>query len=219
MTTPPRRGIRGAGARTRLVTAVLVGAVVGVGTAATPAGWQLGMLVGWMAGSALYLAWMWATIWPLAGAATREHALREDPGQATVDVAVLTAAVASLGAVGLFLGTGSSGSGSAKVVEAVLTVVSVALAWAMVHTLFTVRYARMYYAHSRHGIDFNQEEDPRYSDFAYLAFTVGMTFQISDTDISRQDIRATILRHMLLSYLLGAVVIGVTVNLVAGLAK
>lgn len=225
MSTPPPGGIRGAGARSRLLTSLALGLVAGVGTAATPAGWQLGLLVGWMAGAALYVAWMWFTIWPLDGSATKQHATREDPGQKSADAAVLTAAVASLGAVGLFLGTGSSGggssgSGSGKVVEAVLTVLSVALAWAMVHTLFTVRYARIYYGDEPGGgIDFNQDEDPRYSDFAYLSFTLGMTFQVSDTDISRQDLRATILRHMLLSYLLGAVVISVTVNLVAGLAK
>ena len=220
MSAAPHSGIRGAGARSRLLTSVVVGLVAGVGTAATPAGWQLGLLVGWMAGAALYVAWMWFTIWPLDGSATKQHASHEDPGQKSADVAVLTAAVASLAAVGLFLGTGSSGTGSAKVVEAVLTVLSVALAWAMVHTLFTVRYARMYYGDEPcGGIDFNQDDDPRYSDFAYLAFTLGMTFQVSDTDISRQDLRATILRHMLLSYLLGAVVISVTVNLVAGLAK
>ncbi|MFF2772972.1 DUF1345 domain-containing protein, partial [Streptomyces bacillaris] len=71
----------------------------------------------------------------------------------------------------------------------------------------------------RHGIDFNEDVAPRYLDFAYLAFTVGMTFQVSDTDISSQRIRAAILRHMLLSYLFGAVIIATSVNLVASLAS
>ena len=219
MTAPRSRWLRDITARTRLALSALVGLVAGVAVGATPAGWQLGLLAGWMAGAALHLVWMWATIWPMSANATRMHACREDPGQATVDGALLTSALASLGAVGLFLASGSSGQGPAKVVEALLTVASVALAWATVHTLFTVRYARMYYSGSNGGIDFNETPDPRYRDFAYLAFTVGMTFQVSDTNISRQDIRATILRHMLLSYLLGAVVIGVTINLVAGLAQ
>jgi hypothetical protein len=102
-----------------------------------------------MAAAALFVAWMWFTIGRMSPQATRDHACREDPGQATSDVAVLSAAVASLGAVGLFLAGGPSGSGSGGgsggsggsgvVVEALLTVLSVALAWATVHTVFTTR--------------------------------------------------------------------------------
>lgn len=96
---------------------------------------------------------------------------------------------------------------------------SVALAWASVHTVFTARYARLYYVDSRGGIDFHQDAGARYRDFAYLAFTVGMTFQVSDTELTRQDFRDLVLKHMLLSYLLGAIVIATTINLVAGLAR
>jgi uncharacterized membrane protein len=216
-------------ARLRLLVAAGLGLVVGLGGGLLSSQWQLGLLLGWMAAAALFVAWMWFTIGRMSPQATRDHACREDPGQAASDVAVLSAAVASLGAVGLFLAGGPSGSGSGGgsggsggsgvVVEALLTVLSVALAWATVHTVFTVRYARMYYVDSRRGIKFNQDEDPTYVDFAYLAFTVGMTFQVSDTDIRRPDLRAVILRHMLLSYLLGAVVIAVTINLVGGLSK
>ena len=131
---------------------------------------------------------------------------------------VLGAAIASLAATGLFLSGGSSG-GSGKDVVAALSVSSVALAWATVHTVFAARYARLYYVDSRKGIDFNHHADPRYRDFAYLAFTVGMTFQVSDTNITRQELRDVILRHMLLSYLLGAIVVATTINLVAGLAS
>ena len=59
--------------------------------------------------------------------------------------------------------------------------------------------------------------EPDYRDFAYTAFTVGMTYQVSDTDITRREIRHTVLRHALLSFVFGAVIIGATVNIVAGL--
>ncbi len=88
-----------------------------------------------------------------------------------------------------------------------------------VHTVFTLKYARLYYTGIDGGISFNEDDPPRYTDFAYLAFTVGMTFQVSDTDVSDKGIRRTILRHMLLSYVFGAVIIAVTINLVAGLTK
>jgi uncharacterized membrane protein len=79
--------------------------------------------------------------------------------------------------------------------------------------------ARLYYSHPAGGIDFNQQAPPRFSDFAYLAFTVGMTFQVSDTDLQTPTVRAAVLRQALLSYLLGAVILATTINLVAGLLR
>jgi uncharacterized membrane protein len=68
-------------------------------------------------------------------------------------------------------------------------------------------------------VDFNEDDAPDYRDFAYLAFTIGMTFQVSDTTLQTSEIRRTALRHALLSYVFGAVVIATTINLVAGLGK
>jgi uncharacterized membrane protein len=93
------------------------------------------------------------------------------------------------------------------------------LAWAAIHTVFTTRYARLYYRGTSGGIDFNEKEAPRYSDFAYLAFTIGMTYQVSDTDLKTKEIRATALRQALLSYLFGVVIIAAMINLIAGLGK
>jgi uncharacterized membrane protein len=84
--------------------------------------------------------------------------------------------------------------------------------------LFTLRYASLYYGHPVGGIDFNEETQPRYSDFAYLAFTLGMTFQVSDTDIKTHDLRMSVLRHALLSYLFGALILAGSVNLISSLA-
>jgi uncharacterized membrane protein len=52
-----------------------------------------------------------------------------------------------------------------------------------------------------------------------VAYTVGMTYQVSDTEIELRSIRSTVLRHAMLSYLLGAVVLAVTINLIAGLGS
>jgi uncharacterized membrane protein len=134
------------------------------------------------------------------------------------DLLLLIAAAASLVAVVVVLAGAKNSQGSAKDWLAALAVVSVAMSWFLVHTLFTLRYAVLYYTGPDGGVDFNQKKPPRYLDFAYLAFTVGMTFQVSDTDLTDGAIRATALRHALLSYLLGAVVIASTVNLVANLA-
>ncbi len=95
---------------------------------------------------------------------------------------------------------------------------SVLLSWCLIHTVFAARYARLYYTGSYGGIDFPGDKHPDYADFGYFAFTVGMTYQVSDTNVTDRKMRRTTLRHALLSYLFGAVIIATTINLVAGLA-
>jgi len=197
---------------------VIAGACAGA-LASLPGSWQIGTLVGWDVAAAVYVAWTWTTIWRRDAAATAHLALREDPGRATADALLLVASVASVLAVGLVITAGRAGGSGARDVRAALTVVSVALSWTVVQTVFTSRYARLYYSHPAGGIDFNQQAPPRFSDFAYLTFTVGMTFQISDTNLETPTLRATVLRHALLSYLLGAVILATTINLVSGLLR
>jgi len=127
--------------------------------------------------------------------------------------------VASMLAVAAAIAAGQSGGSGSRDLRAALAVASVALSWSVVQTVFTSHYARLYYRHPAGGIDFNQQARPRYSDFAYLAFTVGMTFQVSDTSLQTATLRATALRQALLSYLLGAVILATTINLVAGLLR
>jgi len=93
------------------------------------------------------------------------------------------------------------------------------LSWAVVHTVYTLRYAAAYYGEPAGGIGFNGGEPPSYRDFAYLAFTIGMTFQVSDTALQTTALRRTALRHALLSYLFGTGILAVTINLVAGLRR
>ena len=69
------------------------------------------------------------------------------------------------------------------------------------------------------GIDFKSDEAPDYLDFAYVAFTVGMTFQVSDTDVQARRIRRTVTRHAFLAYLFGAVILAVAVSVIAGLVN
>jgi uncharacterized membrane protein len=77
----------------------------------------------------------------------------------------------------------------------------------------------LYYGGEPGGINFNDKEAPNYVDFAYVAFTVGMTFQVSDTALRSRRIRASVLRHAMLSYLFGAVILASTINLVVGLSS
>jgi uncharacterized membrane protein len=201
-----------------------VGAAVPIGAAAAVAagalvGWQFAPAAGWIAAAAVYLVWTWVVVSRMDEQRTASHATREDPTRVATDVIVLTASVASLAGVGYLLVAGSAKGVQADAASAV-GIGSVAAAWLVVHTLFTLRYAQLYYLGDVGGVDFNQPDyQPTYRDFAYLAFTIGMTYQVSDTELRTRAIRATALRHALLSYLLGAIVLAVTINLIAGLGK
>jgi uncharacterized membrane protein len=211
---PPQAS--GASAATRVATAASAGACAGA-LASLPGSWQIGTLVGWDVAAGIYIAWTWATIWHRDPAATARLALREDPGRAVADALLLVASVASVLAVALAITAGSVGGPGERDLRAGLAVASVALSWTVVQTVFTSHYARLYYTRPAGGVDFNQDTPPRYADFAYLAFTVGMTFQVSDTTLQSPALRAAALRQALLSYLLGAVILATTINLVAGL--
>ncbi|MDQ1731553.1 MAG: hypothetical protein QOK10_1712 [Pseudonocardiales bacterium] len=172
--------------------------------------------IGWDAAVITLLAWTWFTIWPQGADNTAEHATREDPTRALSDVLLLSAAVVSLAAVAFLLSQGGSAKGTAQDLVAGVGVATVALSWFVIHTVFVLRYAMLFYSGHEGGVNFNQASAPRYTDFAYLAFTIGMTFQVSDTDLRTPAFRATALRHALLSYLFGAVIVATTINLVAG---
>jgi uncharacterized membrane protein len=175
-------------------------------------------LVGWIVGAGVYVAWTQFILRGMDAEQTRKWSTREDPTRWVADAVVLSASVASLGGVGYVVAAGAH-SGAVALAAAIVGVLAVAASWFAVHTLFTVHYARLYYSGEPGGINFHDPEPPRFRDFAYVAFTVGMTFQVSDTEICLTSIRATVLRQALLSYLLGAVVLAVTINLIAGLGS
>ncbi len=199
----------------RLGVTLAIGAVVGVLVAVFgPAG--IAPLVAWDATALSYVVWAWRTEGVLDAARTRAHAVREDPGRAATDGLLLVASVASLGGVAAVIA--GTHTGVSQVTGAAIGLLSVALSWALVHTVYTARYARVFY-NTGSGVDFNENTAPSYRDFAYLAFTIGMTYQVSDTDLTSKTVRAAALRHALLSYVLGAVILAATINLIAGLAR
>lgn len=200
----------------RMAVSVTVGAVAAVLTVFL-GDWRYAPSVGWDATAMVFCTWTWLAIWPLSAERTAARATAEDPSRAISDTLVLSACIASLGALGLVLGYAHEVAGIARGMLALLAVLSVALSWFSVHTIFTLRYALLYYAQPVGGISFNQQQRPDYRDFAYLAFTLGMTFQVSDTDLQNSDIRSTALRHALLSYVFGAVILAAAVNLITGL--
>lgn len=215
--TPVPRVGRSRRYRNRLVLLVVVGVVVAVVTGLT-VGPRWAPSVGWAAACASYVV----TAFPLLRAdaeRTARLADREDPRRTVSDLLLVGASAASVVALLVVLSTARGLHGTAQDLAAALGVVSVFLSWLLVQTLFTLRYAELYYSGTPGGISFNQDEPPRYSDFAYFAVTVGMTYQVSDTSITSSAVRVTTLRHALLSFFFGTVVIASVVNLVAGLGS
>lgn len=178
------------------------------------------ILVGWDAGAALFVICTMVTTFRLDEGNTAGLASSKGPDRTTIDLAMLLASFASLGAVALVLLGSAKEHGTQKDLLAAVGVGSVVCSWFLVHVLYALRYARLYYDECNSGgIDFNQDDQPCYLDFAYLAFTVGMTFQVSDTQIKDKRIRRAILHHGLLAYLFGTVIVATTINLVAGLGS
>jgi len=175
------------------------------------------ILLGWDIAVVIYLAWTGASVWNLDPGRTAQLANREDPSTPVAELVVLLAGTAMLAAVGFALVKAGQASGGLKAYLVTIGLVSVVLSWAVVHTVFGLRYARAYYSDPVGGIAFNEAEPPNYIDFAYYSFTVGMTFQVADTNITAKAVRRTTLHHALLSYLFGAVLLGIVINVVATL--
>lgn len=203
--------------RPRMIAAFAAGLVASaVAGPFTP--WQVAGLAGWDAAAVVFLAWVWSSIWRLDGEATASASTQGD-SRSTADIVLISASVASLAGVGLALIKASGEHGAARDLIAGVAVLTVALSWAAVHTVFTLRYASLYHREGG-GIDFSEGDRlPDYRDFAYVAFTIGMTFQVSDTDLTSFSMRRTALRHALLAYLFGIVIVAITINVVASMLK
>jgi uncharacterized membrane protein len=202
----------------RLAVAAIVGVIALVLTGLFWR-WTYAPAVGWDAAAIVFTTWIWLVIWPMGATDTAAKARSVDPNRATSDILTLSAAVASIAAVGIVLVGANSARGLTADMLAAFGLISIAISWFTVHTIFTLRYALLYYEGAEGGVSFNQDEPPCYRDFAYLALTIGMTFQVSDTNLQTTAIRAAALRHALLSYLFGTVILAATINLIAGLGS
>ncbi len=203
----------------RLVIALPCAAVVAL-ACAWVAPWQLTVLAAWDGFVTAFMASVWLKIWRYDAAATASAATREDAGRNDTRRLLLTiAALASLAGAAIGVLKARTEGGAMGDVLAAATVATVLLSWALIHTLYALHYARLYYADEDGGIDFPGDDPPDYRDFAYVAFTIGMTYQVSDTDIDSKLVRRSLFGHSLLSYLFGTVIIAVTINLVASLIR
>jgi uncharacterized membrane protein len=214
---PERPEIQGLAQR-RIIVGIAAGGATLAVAALVGASWSVAVLLAWDALTIEFLLWVWATIGTKDGNATRELALAEDDSRVVADAIILGASIASLAAIFLTLSQAAKASGAHAVLLALLAVGSIVLSWAAIHTTFTLMYARMYYGEPKGGLDF-EHEHPDYRDFAYTAFTIGMTYQVSDTAVTQKRVRHVVVRHALLSFVFGTTIIAVAINAVANLVN
>jgi uncharacterized membrane protein len=181
--------------------------------------WQLAELIAFDVAALAQLLWVWSTIAGLDGEQTSRIATREDNSRVLASVMVVSAALVSLVGVGLVLIKSKKVDTAMEVAMTVVAVGTVVLAWWTVHTAYLLRYAHLYYRGEDGGVEFGEDPMPDYRDFLYLALTVGMTYQVSDTDITDRMIRRQITHHALLSFVFGTVIIGLTINVMAGFLR
>lgn len=201
----------------RLLVGAVVGVVSGVLTGLVLGPWA-GVLGGWTGASIVMAVWPLLVVWPMDAARTREHAQREDVGRKTGRVIAVVGSLMSLVAVGVVIAQAAPGAGARSYVLAGLAVLSVVASWVLIQVDYMLRYARIYYLEPHGGIDFNEDDDPQYTDFAYFSVGLGLTYQVADTNVRTKELRKVVIAQTLLAYLFGAVILATVINLVTSLA-
>ena len=200
----------------RVIAGAACGGAAAVIALANGASWSVAALCASDVAALVFIVWVWISVCRADTAATSRLARTEDASRVAAESVLTGAGAASLVAVAFTLSQAGDASAPARGLLTALAIASVALAWTSVHTVHVLRYARLYYSEPEGGVDFGGQA-PDYSDFAYLALTIGMTFQVSDTTLTAKRVRRVALHHALLSYLYGAVIVAIMVNSVGAL--
>lgn len=149
----------------------------------------------------------------------------QDSSRTLIFLFVIASACASLFTIANLIIARKSLAHSSVVETALLTVGTVVSSWTLIHTVFAVHYAHLFYSNGRKApgkqgkavLQFPSEDQPDYLDFAYFSFVIGMTCQVSDVQICSRNVRRLALVHSLLAFLFNTVIVALSINLVSGL--
>ena len=193
------------------------GAVAVVVTAlfAVAVPWRLStrLLAGWDIGVALYLVLAVQLMASSTIDRMRRRATEEDEGQATILVLTVVAALASV--IAIFVELGTSLRGDRHPLHLTLAAITIVLSWAFIHTIFALHYAHEFYDLTSGGLAFPGDAEPDYWDFVYFSFVIGMTSQVSDVGITSKQIRRTAAAHGVIAFFFNAALLALTINLAA----
>lgn len=196
-----------------LATALLVGVCVFAGTFR---GFKppVSLAISWDAFAAMSLLLAWGGM--LVGGARERvsQAHLQDSNRVAIACCLIFAALASLLGAGVLLASAKSLKGNDVTGHVTLAAATVVLSWLLVHTLLAVHYTYLYYSNGpESGLDFPEEKEPDFMDFAYFSFVIGMTFQVSDVQVTSRRMRRNVLLHSLLSFAFNTVIVAFSINL------
>jgi uncharacterized membrane protein len=169
-----------------------------------------------------YIITSWVVFFTSTTVHITKKARKDDGGKIFVFFIVIFASFASMITVAILVISKDS-LGMKEAVYLPIIISGILLSWTLVHTTFSFHYAYLYYNNEKgsdknaEGLEFPNENQPDYIDFAYFSFIIGMTFQVSDVEISSRKIRRLTLFHSLLAFVLNTFVVALTINLIAGL--
>jgi uncharacterized membrane protein len=205
----------------RALTAFLAGLIVAV-VLLPFVTWGLALVGGWDAAALTVLLTVWPIIVRAASSLAPQLAAREDQTEGLARTLLVGASVASLLGAGYALHIAGQENGAPRVLLIGFAVLTVVLSWTVINTVCTLRYADEHFRSKPGGIAFGTDDGqqhPGYRDFAYVAVTIGMCYQVSDTTLRDPQIRHTVLAHAILSYVFGVVIVAGSVNLISGLFR
>jgi uncharacterized membrane protein len=205
----------------RALTAFIAGLVVAV-VLLLFVTWGLALIGGWDAAALTVLLTIWPIIVRADSSLAPQLAAREDQTEGLARTLLVGASTASLLGAGYALHLAGRESGAPRVLLIGFAVLTVVLSWTVINTVCTLRYADEHFRSKPGGIAFGTDDGqqhPSYRDFAYVAFTIGMCYQVSDTTLRDPQVRRTALAHAILSYVFGVVIVAGSVNLISGLFR
>ena len=209
----------------RFIISVALALVIYLLLLTTELGVVIKIMIAWSAFALSYIVTSCIVFFTKSPMDIRKHSKQEDGSRIYVFLLVVITSFASLFTV-LLLMSSQSSKDTPQTIFIPVAISGMLLSWLMVHTIFAFHYAHLYYGDdtndsSKHaeGLEFPGEKKPDYVDFAYFSFVIGMTFQVSDTEVTSRSIRRLVLLHGLLSFGLNTFVVALTINIIAGLMK
>jgi len=183
------------------------------------------VIIAWDSGFVCLLVLIWSIMISATPQKMRHRAQHQDANRWVISNIVIGAACASLLAIVFMLKSTPGSSTSLVVLHLTLSALTIVTSWLLMHTVFALHYAHRYYHDNRatpivddsEGLDFPKEKQPDYWDFLYFSFVVGMTFQVSDVEITSRQMRRLALVHAVLSFFFNTVILALSINLIAGL--
>ena len=197
---------------------LLIAAVLGVVTVFVQNhSWPIALRImdGWSIGAACYLILTRTVILRCTAEETRYLSMREGETGFTVDTLPVLGCLASICEIVMILGLGEHAKGSMAIWLTSAAVVSFALSWFLVHTVYAMHYACLYYHDGgKGGVTLHLDDgDPNYMDFWTLSFAIALALGPDFTEVPGRAFRRTIIRHSLLSFFFATIILGVAMSM------